>query len=94
MCSIEDSCEDDLSNRAMDFEPSKNRIPENVSLEFFQDMIGTGESYSGNGKYFSEARLKLKSQKKLLIDRFVPNRLASNTELFLADTSPARENTR
>jgi hypothetical protein len=46
----------------------------------------------GYGKFFTEARLKAKSQHKLLIDRFVPNRLASNTELVLADTSPADEN--
>lgn len=47
----------------------------------------------GYGNFFSEARLKPKTQHKLLIDRFVPNRLASNTELVLADTSGVDENT-
>lgn len=43
----------------------------------------------GYGGFFSETKIKPKSQHKLLIDRFVPNRLTSNTDLVLADTSPA-----
>lgn len=39
MCSIEDSCED-LSHRTLDFEPSRNRIGENISMDFFNDMMG------------------------------------------------------
>lgn len=47
---------------------------------------------SGYNNFFSEAKLRPKSQHKLLIDRFVPQRVGTANNLVLADTSPADEN--
>lgn len=46
----------------------------------------------GYNNFFSEARLRPNSHHKLLIDRFVPQRIGTAGNLVLADTSPSDEN--
>jgi hypothetical protein len=41
MCSIEDSCEEEASCKAFEAQPTRNKFNENVSVEFFQDVIGS-----------------------------------------------------